>query len=156
MIDSTIPIPNLMSGMPKDEDGYPIPVVIQGNVARPDYGAIDFAKFSQIIREKRCGICGGELGILMCFIGGPDSLHSRRFSDAAMHQACANYAVRVCPFIAMSATAYAIMKKHSQNTKRPEELYLYTSKGYRIDGVKDQINLVSAEFITHRLIEAHG
>lgn len=105
---TAVPIPQRMKGLPLDQRGIPIPwnVVIDRN------GLAHFAIQNQERRDlalakKLCPICGQKLANRKWLVGGPRSaLHPQgAYIDTPMHDECAHYALRVCPYIA--APVYA-------------------------------------------------
>jgi hypothetical protein len=82
--------------------GIPIPF---SAFIRPD-GTPDFKVTNQktwrvCVVAKRCGLCGEKLvkGEIF-FIGGERSMETGCFYDPPMHRECADYAFKVCPFLA--------------------------------------------------------
>ncbi len=108
-----IPIPDRMSGLPIDPRGYPVPV----NVTRDSNGKPNFATNDETVRQllfkkDRCGICGGKLLRGRWSIGGPGSAFhpDGAFLDPPMHYECAQYAVQVCPYLAMPTFNKSVSK----------------------------------------------
>lgn len=97
---------------PRDERGYP---VLYTNAVKkdgsPDFLTIDRQKVHNCAKGKLCGICGGFLlstktyplpvwRDYVYFIGGPHSCErSGIFADPPMHEDCARFAMRVCPWM---------------------------------------------------------
>jgi hypothetical protein len=108
-----VPIPERMRSLPVDPRGYPVPV----NVARDKNGKPNFAANAETARQRlfkydQCGICGGKLLRGRWSVGGPGSaLHpDGAFLDPPMHHECAQYAVKVCPYLAMPAYGKSVSK----------------------------------------------
>ena len=84
----------------------PTPVVAGGAWFVPfTYGgepvtqAADPAKRLRAIRLGLCWCCGEQLGSFKCFPIGPMCCVNRITSEPACHRDCAEYAVKVCPFL---------------------------------------------------------
>ena len=96
-----IPIPDFLSHLPT-HNGMPIPAtVFVAENGVPDFRVTDHRKWHKIVMNRLCGICGEPLGKVVAFIGGEKSMESRFFFDMAMHEQCAEFSARVCPFIAL-------------------------------------------------------
>lgn len=96
-------IPPQMQHLPKDRRGYPIPVgVLIDDDGRPHFTVNDELKRQQTIRRNLCAICGKKLLKVRWLVGGPGSAFHYRGSyiDPPMHEACAKYALTVCPYLA--------------------------------------------------------
>src|SRR5580698_3537358 len=105
---TTYPIPDRVAALPRDERGYPIPAsfYVDPN-GTANFRVLDREKWSKLVRNHCCGICGQEIVGNVWFIGGNQCVKYRMFTDAAMHQECAEYAAAVCPFIALPNMQYA-------------------------------------------------
>lgn len=98
---ASIPMPVGVSLLKKDERGYPIPYFADTSGDRPRFWVIDPDKHRRAVDHMLCGICGYHFGGKpAAFVGGPRSIESRWFTDAAMHEECAIYALKVCPYLA--------------------------------------------------------
>lgn len=102
------PIPEAMANNPRDKRGLPIPFIVLRDVAgKPHFQVNDDRKIRRCIRESLCSISGKHISSsddkLHWLVGGPLShLHMHgAFNDPPMLRACAEYALRVCPYIAM-------------------------------------------------------
>jgi hypothetical protein len=80
---------------------------------------IDGHKQALCALKKLCMICGKKLLPKKWFIGGQHAAMNRLFTDPAMHEECARYALKVCPFLSNPDMKYR--KKYS------EETFLYTT-----------------------------
>lgn len=77
-------------------NGHRVPFVLSWRDSKPDFQAIDPAKVRICLEQRLCGICGGGLGKKLAFIGGDKS---ERFIDPPNHRACAQEALKDCPFL---------------------------------------------------------
>ncbi len=93
--------------MKKDERGYPIPYFVKWYNGKPDFRVADGAKQFVCAKRRVCWVCGSKLDHHVAFIGGPISCtQSYAFSDGPMHRECAEYALIVCPYLAIPASKY--------------------------------------------------
>lgn len=104
----SIAMPVYLKDRPRDERGYPIPasVVIDAN-GKPDFRVINPEKAMAMLLSRRCALCDKSMGRVVTFVGGPLSMRSRSFTDGPMHDECAQYALKVCPFLAAPKFAYS-------------------------------------------------
>ena len=108
-----VAIPDRLSRRPRDSRGFPQPFVVS------DFRTTDGERWGYAVTQRRCGLCGEPLGSNIAFIGGPLSHESRLFTDVGMHRDCAEYALRVCPYLAIRPV------KHLETIKQvPDELRL--------------------------------
>jgi hypothetical protein len=98
-------LPKLMRTLPRDARGYPIPfLVMVDKTGLPQFTINDDRKATACRTKRLCAICGKRFTDGMWFVGGARSfLHEHgAFVDPPMHLECAEYALRVCPFLAAS------------------------------------------------------
>jgi hypothetical protein len=102
-----LPLPELMQGMEKDHRGFPVPY----NVARtlvdnvPRFQVNDERRTEECIEKKLCTICGNPLSRdNLWLVGGPISAFHPMgaFMDSPMHKCCLDYALQVCPYMALN------------------------------------------------------
>lgn len=152
-----VPLPPRLAARPKDHRGYPIPWNVQLDAAgRPDFRVIDQRKVAQAVRNRVCGLCGEPLGRHLAFIGGPLSHQSRFFTDPPMHKDCAQYALRVCPWLAAPNMRYAeqlpqlagvttVVHTQMISDQRPERFFVATTRDYRLVRMPDGAVVLQAE-----------
>lgn len=96
-----VPIPQLMSHLPiEPRSGLPLPFF----AASPEKGGAAVATMNAVMaccHKKVCWICGKKLLPFCCFISGPIGLSNQVATDGPCHPACAEYAVRACPYMAI-------------------------------------------------------
>jgi hypothetical protein len=103
----TVKLPLHMKALPRDARGYPVPwIAAVGSDGRADFRVIDKAKTMEALTNRRCAICG-KVMLAAYFVGGPLSMRNRLFNDPPMHKDCAEYALKVCPFLAAPSFAYS-------------------------------------------------
>lgn len=104
-----VPLPRRMRAMRLDHRGYPVPfIVINDSNGRPVFAANDLLRTRRCERERRCPICGNRLDRVAWFVAGPLSalLPEGAYNDGPMHYECMEYALKVCPYLAMRMTEY--------------------------------------------------
>jgi len=94
------PLPTRMQNLPLQR-GYPVPWFVAKVKGEYDFRIVDPLKFGRAIQNKRCWICGGQLGAYMAFTIGPMCAVNRINSEPPSHKECALYAVQACPFLSM-------------------------------------------------------
>jgi len=93
------PLPERMQGLPIDDRGYPVPWFVAWVDGKPEFRAMDGAKFRAAIRERRCWVCGQRRGVYVCFVVGPMCGINRISSEPPSHAECARWSARNCPFL---------------------------------------------------------
>ena len=131
-------MPERIARLDRDPRGYPIPWFVH----RPAEGSIDFrvmdpARLHQAIREHRCWVCGDRLGKTIAFVGGPLSAAQRLYADPPMHVNCAEFSVKVCPFLAIPTAQRREANKPAhvemageQVVENPEVIGVLITTGY--------------------------
>ncbi len=92
-----------MRRLPRDERGYPIPVIVmRTDSGKPIFAANDEGERQRCFTTDSCHICGRQLGRGRWFVGGHLSACAEHgwFMDGGMHDECAHYALKVCPYLA--------------------------------------------------------
>lgn len=134
-----IEMPSKLRQRPKFH-GFPIPfTTFVGVDGVPDFKVVNEDNRMLCIQHRRCGLCGQDLSRTKecVFIGGEGSCTSGYFIDPAMHEECAIYATKVCPFLTGKRLNYS--EDISPNTsimyevvanERPRRMGLYYCRGY--------------------------
>lgn len=113
-LDERVLIPDRMARLDRDKRGYPIPVsVYRDSAGRPHFTISNEQVRQRVITEDCCPICGGKLTRGRWFVGGPQSAFHVRgaYIDPPMHNECAHYALKVCPYLAAQSYARRIEDK---------------------------------------------
>jgi hypothetical protein len=100
----TIPVPNKMQDLPT-ERGYPVSVIIlHDETGKAHFKINDSRKVDMCMYENLCTICGKKLDDDKWMIGGPVSAFHPGgvYVDAPVHKECGEYALKVCPYLAVS------------------------------------------------------
>jgi hypothetical protein len=95
-----VAIPKRIAKLPTDERGYPIPFFVgYDERGLPDFRMMDGHKLIRAVKDRLCWICGEMLGRHLAFCIGPMCALNRSNAEPPMHKECANFSVRVCPFL---------------------------------------------------------
>jgi hypothetical protein len=92
-------LPARMADLPIDERGYVVPWFVAWLDGKPEFRAMDRAKFTRAIKEKLCWTCGEKLGVHYTFVAGPMCGINRTNSEPPNHRDCAQWSARNCPFL---------------------------------------------------------
>lgn len=92
-------LPDRMKDLAVDDRGYPVPWFVAWVDGKPEFRAMDGSKFRRAIREKLCWVCGGRLGVNVCFVAGPMCGINRTSSEPPAHLECGRWSARNCPFL---------------------------------------------------------
>jgi hypothetical protein len=103
-------VPQRMRHLRRDHRGYPWPFLMMND----SIVTMDCRKQERCVREKLCMICGRKLDNKKWFIGGHRTAINRLVVDPAMHEECARYSMKVCPFLANQDMKYR--KKYDEDT----------------------------------------
>jgi hypothetical protein len=93
------PIPQRILSLPV-QNGHPVPWFVAEVGGKYDFRIIDPTKFAPAIKHRRCWICGERLGSYLAFPIGPMCAINRTISEPPSHKACAEWAIKACPFLA--------------------------------------------------------
>lgn len=129
------PMPDRIARLPRDPRGYPIPYFV-ADLDPIDFRKTDARKRMVAAKEKRCHVCGEPLGYWFCFVTGPIGLDNRITSEGPLHEECAEYACRVCPFIVrpkakMGPIPEGAVVACEAITERPERVVIATVRDYQ-------------------------
>jgi len=103
-----LPVPSNMAHLPRDRRGYIVPwfvawldVVDEYGTTRrqPDFRVIDNRRLIEAMQLGRCWLCGTQRGRFQSYVIGPMCAINRVSGEPGSHLACAEYAVRACPFM---------------------------------------------------------
>lgn len=92
-------LPIRMRSLPLDARGYPVPWFVAWVDGAPEFRAMDPSKWLLAVRDRRCWVCGGALGVYLTFVIGPMCGVNRTTSEPACHLDCAQWSARNCPFL---------------------------------------------------------
>ena len=92
-------LPAKMRQLPIDARGFPVPWFVAWIDGEPHFPIADGYKLHVAVRDRRCWVCGGELGRVMAFVIGPMCAVNRVSSEPPSHPECARFSARNCPFL---------------------------------------------------------
>ena len=95
-----VPIPERLKAFPLYKGFLVHFTVWVGDNGVPDFRVVHEANRRRCMEEEWCSLCGQPLEKPLVFIGGPLCVEKRLFVDGPMHEDCALYAARTCPFLA--------------------------------------------------------
>lgn len=160
-----VPIPPGLDQRPKDDRGYPVTYVtlLDPDTGKPDFTTISGEAILRCIQGDLCGLCGlpnGGNGFPYAFIGGPLSCEHQNFLDPPMHVACAEYAMQVCPHLAIKTSRYAKPNLTGGRqafthviAERPEKFGLYVCNSYVITLLEGQPIFLAGDPVSIRWTE---
>lgn len=97
-----VPVPERMAHLDRDRRGYPIFfTAYRDDDGHPHFSIQEETRRQYVIANDLCSICGGKLLRGRWFIGGERSAFDPNgaYVDSPMHDECAHYALRVCPYL---------------------------------------------------------
>jgi hypothetical protein len=92
--------PDRIAKLPIDRRNFAVPWFVEWINGEPDFRVVDAHKIGEAIRYRKCWICGERLGRFLVWLIGPMCIINRTSAEPPSHRDCAEYAVRVCPFLA--------------------------------------------------------
>jgi hypothetical protein len=92
-------LPNKMRSLPVDHRGFPVPWFVAWVDGEPQFPIADGRKFAVALNQRRCWVCGHELGRLEAFVIGPMCVVNRTTGEPPCHLECARFSARNCPFL---------------------------------------------------------
>jgi hypothetical protein len=99
------PIPTRMLRLPVVR-GYPVPWFVDKVNGLYDFRIADSRKRGLAVRDRLCWQCGQRLGRYLAFVIGPMCAINRISSEPPSHRACAEFAVKACPFLTQREDSY--------------------------------------------------
>lgn len=93
-----------MRTLERDRRGYPVPfIALRDKSGKPQFTINDGRKCATARGKHLCTICGRRLAHDTWFIGGSRCFlyENGAFLDGPVHNECGEYALKVCPFLAM-------------------------------------------------------
>lgn len=94
------PLPRKMLGLHIDKRGFPVPFFVAVINGEPDHRIVEPRAVKVCVEQRRCWICGGQLGTFRSFMVGPMCAINRISAEPPSHLECARYAATACPFLA--------------------------------------------------------
>jgi len=134
-----IEIPAFLSHL-KMYGGYPVPFFQMYIDGKPDFRVVDPEKTLRCIKESLCAICGVKLGEFCYFIGGDLCKDNHLFADPPMHEQCAEFASKICPFVSGNRQEYSsrpvdptvIRTEEMASAVRPKQMYILRTRTKKV------------------------
>ena len=98
-------LPPRIARLPR-EQGWPVPWFVdrgEDGKGTPDFRVVDYRKFGQAIKTRKCWICGDVLGHWLAFPLGPMCAITRTVPEPPSHRECAEWSIQNCPFLSNPA-----------------------------------------------------
>jgi hypothetical protein len=137
-----IPVPISMCSLPVDPDRayFPVPWFVAWIDGKPDYRVIEAGKIVQAVKGDLCWLCGKKIGPVKAFVLGPMCTLNRTISEPPSHTECAEFALRVCPFLTqpkMRRNAKGLPEDRIEAAgmgldRNPGAYALWQTAGYRV------------------------
>jgi hypothetical protein len=142
-----IPIPKRLEKLPFSKKwNLPVPWFVAWIDGEPEFRVAEGDAWVRAVRDSLCWICGEKLGIHRAFLIGPMCSINRVSADPPMHRECAEYSVKVCPFL----TTPKMVRR--EKDRPPEEmlsdipgLYIARNPGVTLLWVAREYKLVPAD-----------
>lgn len=154
----TIEIPEFLNHLPVYR-GFPIPFGTFVHEGKPDFRVTDMQRWDECVKLKLCGICGLRLGEYSYFIGGPQCKEHRLFFDPPMHEPCAEFSSKMCPYLNGRKTEYRPLSGpppagikieivEVSSDVRPDEMFMFKArtKGITLVRVNGRLCIKSPVF----------
>lgn len=87
--------------LPVSEKGYPVPYFVSWINGKPEFRAASQERVQHVIHHNLCWVCGEPLGRYKIFAIGSMCAINRTTAEPPTHLECAEYSVKVCPFLSM-------------------------------------------------------
>jgi hypothetical protein len=100
-----IPLPPKMRNLERDKRGYPVPYVVVRDIkGTPRFQINDENRVNNALENDLCAVCGNKMGEDRWLVGGPlSAFHPHgAYIDTPTHKECLHYALKVCPYLAIS------------------------------------------------------
>ena len=93
-------LPSRMRNLPVDDRGFVVPwFVDKDRDGKPEFRAMDPRKLVRALNEKRCWVCGDQLGRFITFVAGPMCGVNRTSGEPPAHYECALWSAMNCPWL---------------------------------------------------------
>jgi hypothetical protein len=134
-----------MAGLKFDERGYPVPWFVAWINGKPDFRVIAPGKVMTAHERGLCWLCGKPRGHDSAFVIGPMCVINRVSSEPPSHLACAEFAVRVCPFLTRPSMQRNMRPLPTDSMKAPGNMILrnpgctaiWVTRGYSLMQLQD-------------------
>lgn len=133
-----VPMHDRIKALPRDHRGFPVPWFVDYVDGKPYFPALDARKLRVAVKQSRCWICGQMMTGWKIFVVGPMCVANRISAEPPCHLDCAQYAVRVCPFMVNPKMRRVPETKHPEgyqisemhNPRNPGVMALYHARTF--------------------------
>lgn len=94
-------MPPRIRALPRNKAGYPIPYFAATIDGERDFRVGDPDAYARCLRDRACWVCGQRRTGVDAFVIGPMCVVNLITPDPPSHLDCAEYAAKVCPFMAV-------------------------------------------------------
>jgi hypothetical protein len=94
-------MPARIRALPRNKAGYPIPYFAADVDGERDFRVGDSHAYARCLRNRSCWVCGQRRTGVDAFVVGPMCVVNLITPDPPSHLECAEYAAKVCPFMAV-------------------------------------------------------
>ena len=102
-MSTKVPVSMLGNRQDPDRAQFRVPWFVAWIDGKPDYRVIAPGKIETAIKSNLCWLCGKPMNTLKAFVIGPMCAINRTSAEPPCHPGCAEYAVKVCPFMTKPA-----------------------------------------------------
>jgi len=99
--------------------------------------------------KKLCAICGRTLGEFCWFIGGKGCKEGHVFLDAPVHEQCAVFASKTCPFVSGQRKEYSNRPLDTSKVRtekwasaKPAKMFLFKTRTKKVENARDGESLL--------------
>lgn len=155
--DALADLPDRLAARPRDpRRGLPIPYMSSGPDENGnetyDFATINAVTVARCAADRLCGICGGTLPYWIAFLGGPKSAAARTYVDPAFCIDCAEWAIRLCPHLALERhkripEARLGVEVHEPDgfvSDKPDTFVMGITRDYKIKTAQGHIYLLAS------------
>lgn len=132
-----VAMPKRVAALPVSEKGYPVPWFVAWINGKPDFRVVDPKKIVDAYHDKRCWVCGQQLGVYKTLAIGPMCVINRTTSEPPSHKDCAIFAAQACPFLVNPKmirndkdTPEGVVCPGIHFDRNPGVVALWTTRGY--------------------------
>lgn len=141
------PVPDRMKHLPLWRGRFPIhfTVFVDPKTKEPDFKVVNTANKKEALAKNLCHLCGQRMSPPYAFIGGLLCHRNRLFVDGPMHEECARYATKACPYLANADGGHSLREARVGDDHvavtiegaapgRPHKMALMFTDGYDVQG----------------------
>lgn len=149
---TNVDLPARLAARPFDaRRKLPIPYVSEQDDGSVNFSVLNGARVLECAREGLCSACGQPHEYRIAFVGGPGGFRMRRYTDAPMHIECAQWSLRLCPYLAVERHRRRGLTETTAapgftDMEKSEPVILAVTRRYRLRLVWEPGQLPAVEF----------